>query len=195
MPDAYDPKSKASHPFEGPAPFSLKHKLLRIVWQATWLIFAVWTPPQLRAWRVFLLRLFGAKIGNQADVRGSAHVWYPPNLVMGDHTILAEGVRCYNMARITIHAQTIISQRCFLCAGDHDFRLPNMPLVTKPIEIGPGAWVAAEAMIGPGATVAKNCIVGARSVVFGTLQSGGIYIGNPARKVGSREGNSTDVQP
>ncbi|MGH1330186.1 MAG: hypothetical protein ACRBBK_04845 [Paracoccaceae bacterium] len=193
MPETRPEKSKAAHPFETPAPFSIQHKLQRALWRITWFLCAAWTPPQLRVWRIFLLRRFGATIGDHADVRGSAQVWYPPNLVMGDHTILAEGVRCYNMARITIHPETIISQRCFLCAGDHDFRQPNMPLVIKPIEIGPQAWVAAEAMIGPGAIVAHNCVVGARAVVFGTLQSGGIYAGNPARKIGARDKGATDA--
>lgn len=195
MPETRDPNPYTPHPFEGPAPFSMSHKMIRVLWRISWLLLAAWTPPQLRVWRVFLLRAFGAKIGAQADVRGSAKVWFPPNLTMGNHTILAEGVRCYNMAMITIHPRTIISQRCFLCAGDHDFRAANMPLVTKPIEIGPGAWVAAEAMIGPGASVAQNCIVGGRAVVFGALEPGGIYVGNPAQKVGIREERDANAQP
>lgn len=170
----------------GRSPFSRSHILLRAVWNLTWLLFASWTPPQMRAWRVFLLRLFGAKIGRHADVRGSARVWYPPNLEMADHTILAGGVNCYNMNKITLHTRSIVSQRSFLCGGDHDIRQPDLPLITRPIEIGPDAWVAAEAFIGPGCRVAEGCVVGARAVVMRDLEPWGVYAGNPGRKVSTR---------
>ncbi len=182
-PGKHTPPSEPGH-----SPFPRSHLLLRAVWNMTWLLLASWTPPQMRAWRVFLLRLFGAKIGKYADVRGSARVWYPPNLEMADHTTIAGGVQCYNMDRIILHARTVVSQRSFLCGGTHDIRAPSpyLPLVTRPIEIGPDAWIAAEAFIGPGCQVPAGCVIGARAVVFKGLEPWSVYAGNPARKVSSR---------
>jgi putative colanic acid biosynthesis acetyltransferase WcaF len=168
------------------ANFSVAHKATRVAWALVWFFGARWTPRSFAPWRRFLLRLFGAKMGERTDVRGSARVWYPANLVMEQNCILAEGVDCYNMASITLRLGTVVSQRAFLCAGTHDYSKGALPLVTRPIEIGPYAWIAAEAFVGPGAIVAEGCVVGARAVVNGPLEPWGVYAGNPARRIKER---------
>lgn len=167
--------------------FSLSHRLLRLVWGLVWKLLASWTPPQFAGWRRFLLRSFGAQIHPTASIRGGARVWYPPNLVMDEFAVLADGVECYNMAPITIGARSIVSQRAFLCGGTHDFRLASNPLVTLPIEIGPDVWVAAEAFVGPGVQVPEGCVIGARALVTGKLEAWTIYAGNPARAIKPRQ--------
>lgn len=160
--------------------YPLGHRIQRAIWGLTWLFLASWTPPFFRRWRIFLLNLFGANVHSRADVRGSARVWLPKNLTMGPKTTLGEGVICYNMAPVTIHHDTVVSQRTHICAGTHDYRLASHPLVTKPIEIGPYAWVAAEVFLAPGTTVSEGCVVGARSVVHGKLKPWMVYSGHPA---------------
>lgn len=172
---------------EDKAYFSFGHKATRAVWAAVWLIGASWTPKPFAPWRRFLLRAFGATIKGKSDVRGSARVWYPPNLHMEPACILAEGVECYNMAPVHLHENTIISQRAFLCGGTHDHTIGTHPLVARPITIGPHAWVASEAFVGPGAIVAEGCVVGARAVVNGRLEPWGVYAGNPARRIRERK--------
>jgi len=166
--------------------FSLRHRLLRVVWGGVWGLAASWTPPRASSWRRFLLRLFGATMADRSDVRGSARVWYPPWLTMERGTVLAEGVICYNMAPVIIRENCIISQRVFLCAGTHDYTKGSHPLVTRPIEIGPNAWVCAEAFIGPGSVVAEGCVVGARAAVSGRLEPWGVYAGNPVKRIKDR---------
>ena len=177
-------------PFELPVDsrnFSFRHKALRAVWGCVWLVFASWTPKKFAPWRRFLLRSFGATIQGNSDVRGSARVWYPPNLHMEAHCILAEGVQCYNMAPVHLHLSTIVSQRAFICAGTHDYCQGSNPLVTKPITIGPHVWVAAEAFVGPGCVVSEGCVVGARAVVNGFLEPWSVYAGNPAKRIKERK--------
>lgn len=169
------------------ANFPLQHKLIRVLFRAVWLLFASWTPPQLRRWRLLLLRLFGAQVHPQASVRGGAKIWYPPNLEMAANSVLADGVECYNMARISLGEGAIVSQRAFLCGGTHDYTRATNPLVTRPIEIGARAWVCAEAFVSPGCVVSEGCVVGARSVVSGVLEPWGVYAGNPAQKVKTRD--------
>lgn len=90
------------------------------------------------------------------------------------------------MAPITVHENCIVSQRSFLCGGTHDYTKGAHPLITRPIEIGPHAWVAAEAFVGPGCVVSEGCVVGARAVVNGVLEPWSVYAGNPGRKVRAR---------
>ncbi|NIY80918.1 MAG: putative colanic acid biosynthesis acetyltransferase [Rhodobacteraceae bacterium] len=166
--------------------FSFGHRLKRLIWSILWTLLASWTPPQMGAWRRFLLRSFGAKIDRTASVRGGAKIWYPPNLEMAANSVLADRVQCYNMAPISIGEGTIVSQGAFLCGGTHDFRLASNPLQTRPIVLGPQVWVAADAFVGPGVTVPEGCVIGARAVISGTLEPWSVYAGNPAKRIKAR---------
>ena len=141
----------------------------------------------LHRWRVLLLNLFGADVHPTAHVYSSARVWYPPHLHMGAHACLGPKANCYSMAVITLGAKAVVSQGAYLCAGTHDIDDPNHQLVTRPITIGEGAWVAAEAFIGPGVTVHPHAVIGARAVLFKDAEASGVYAGNPAKLIRHRK--------
>jgi len=178
--------AQTSKPLEGGPSFSLRHRMFRALWMAAWWLLASWTPPPLYAWRRMLLVAFGARLHPTARVYGSARIWYPPHLHMDAHACLGPGVICYCMAPIHVAEKAIVSQRAHLCAGTHDIRDPDFQLVTRPIDIGPHAWVAAEAFVGPGAQLAEGAVLGARGVLFGHTEPYGVYAGNPARLLRKR---------
>lgn len=167
-------------PLEGGPSFSFSNRVVRLLWNITWISLAAWTPAPFHKWRRFLLCLFGADMALRTDVRGGARVWYPANLTMEENSILADGVNCYNMARIRIGSGTIVSQRAHLCAGTHAIDDPHFQLVARPIDIGRSCWIAAESFVGPGAHIAEGAVLGARAVAFGELEPWTVYIGNPA---------------
>src|SRR5690606_38769745 len=68
--------------------YPLRHRLFRALWILTWAVLAAWTPPPLHAWRCFLLRLFGARIGRGVRIYASANIWYPPNLLADDGSVI-----------------------------------------------------------------------------------------------------------
>ena len=179
----------ASHskPLEGGPSFSVRHRALRAAWGLTWWLLATWTPPPLHRWRRLLLRLFGAHIHPSARVYGRARIWYPPNLTMHAHAVLGPGANCYCMAPVSIGEKTVVSQGAQLCAGTHNIADPDFQLVTRPITIGPGAWVAADAFIGPGVTVGEGAVIGARAVLFKDAEAYGVYAGNPAKLIKRRQ--------
>jgi len=166
--------------------FSLRHRMIRLLWAIVWATLFCWTPKPLRAWRVFLLRCFGAKIGQRSDVRRTVRVFYPANLTMGNHSILADGVDCYNMAPLVLGDYVVVSQGVYLCGGTHDYTIASHPLVVRPITIGSNVWIAAQAMISPGCTVPDGCMIGARALVFGKLEPWSVYSGNPAHRIKAR---------
>ncbi|MBH1986189.1 MAG: putative colanic acid biosynthesis acetyltransferase [Burkholderiales bacterium] len=182
--------SKTPSPQDGGPSFGLRNRLVRLVWGVVWLLLASWTPAPLHPWRRALLRLFGARMGHRADVRGSSRVWLPSHLVMADHALIGPKVTCYNQAPITLGERALVSQGAHLCAGTHDIDRADFPLVAKPIVIGAHAWVAAEAFVGPGAVIGEGCVLGARAVAFGRLDDWGVYAGNPARRVRERRWRS-----
>ncbi len=69
---------------------------------------------------------------------------------MGDRSCLADGVDCYCVAKITIGANTTVSQYSYLCTASHDYTDPAMPLLAAPIVIGENAWITADVFVGRG---------------------------------------------
>ncbi|MBX3329768.1 MAG: hypothetical protein KF722_05155 [Nitrospira sp.] len=166
-----------------PNHLSLANRLTRGVWQCVWLLLYRPTPRPMHAWRCLLLRLFGAKLGKAVHPYPSARIWAPWNLEMGDHSCLGEKVDCYCVDKIHIGAHATVSQYSFLCTAGHDYRVDGMPLMTAPIMIGRGAWVAADAFIGPGVIVGERAVVGARASVFRHVDPWTVVGGNPARLI------------
>lgn len=169
---------------------SLKSKAARLLWNATWLLLARWTPERgfkaFDHWRLFLLRLFGAKIGAGCRVFPSTRVWAPWNLSLGDHSSLGEEVFCYNVASVELGANAVVSREALLCTASHDIASPVFELTVRPVKIGPSAWVAARGIVLPGVTVGEGAVVGAGSVVARDVPPWTVVAGNPAREIKKR---------
>lgn len=186
-------EASKTNPVAGGPSFTLRNRLIRIVWRVAWFILASWTPPQFRGWRRLLLRAFGARVAPTADIYSSAQIWLPSNLELGEFTNLGPAANVYCMDKITLEAYASVSQRAHLCAGTHDIDDPHFQLVTRPIVIGKNAWVAAEAFVGPGVRIGEGAVLGARAVTFTDLDSDTVYIGNPAKAVRRRTMKSGGV--
>lgn len=168
---------------------SKKSKIARALWFVVWLFLFRPTISRSRffvAWRIWLLRLFGAKIGRWSVVMSSCRIWQPWRLEMGDFSNLGERVDCYSVDRIVIGNQVVVSDGAYLCGASHDITSPTMDLMPKPIILGDGAWVAARAIILPGVTVGEGAVVGAGSVVTKDVAPWTVVAGNPAREIKKR---------
>ena len=170
----------------GAPSFSFGNRLFRVAWNIAWRLFASWTPPQMRRYRIALIKIFGGKVSWKANVYSSVRIWHPMNLVMCDYSCLGPNTNCYCMATITLEEHAIVSQGAHLCTGTHDVDDEHFQLFAKPITIQVGAWIAAEAFVGPGVTIRRRSVVGARSVVFKDTEENTIYVGNPATALRQR---------
>jgi len=134
-----------------------------------------------------VLRFFGARIGRNVIVKPGVHVKYPWRLRVGDNSWLGE--RCWidNMEDVTIGANAVISQGAYLCTGNHDWADPGMGLTPEPIVIEDGAWVGAFARVAPGRTVARESILALGAVLLDNTEPRGVYVGNPASFVRTRD--------
>ncbi|PPD19158.1 MAG: putative colanic acid biosynthesis acetyltransferase [Methylobacter sp.] len=169
------------------ASFSFKNRLKRVLWGfANFLLFR-FTPKPFHAWRVFILRCFGAKLGKHCHIYPKAIIWAPWNLEMHDHACLADNVICYSQAKIILYERAIVSQGAHLCTGSHDYNDPDFTLFAKPIIIEKDAWICAEGFIGPGVTVREGAVLGARAVTFKDLLAWHVYTGNPAQAIKQRQ--------
>ena len=177
--------SKTGSRSGGPS-FSLGNRVLRVIWSFAWLLLARWTPPMLHGWRVQILRLFGARLGQGCRVHASVKVWLPGNLVLGDNVLIGPGAQLYNQGQIAIGSDSVVSQRAHLCASTHDVTDPYFQLVLRPVTLGERCWVAAEAFVGPGVTMAEGAVLAARGALFEDAEAWSIYRGNPAVRIKTR---------
>jgi putative colanic acid biosynthesis acetyltransferase WcaF len=133
-------------------------------WVVRSLLFAPWFPIPSGI-KVAALRIFGAKVGRGVVIRSRVNITFPWRLSIGDHVWIGDEVLILSLAPVTIDSHVCISQRAFLCTGSHKFRSEHFNLVTKPIVIGEGCWVAASVFVGPGVTLAPGTMCKAGEVV------------------------------
>jgi putative colanic acid biosynthesis acetyltransferase WcaF len=160
-----------------------------IVVQLWWLVQSTLfscSPQFLYGWRNFLLKLFGAKIGEGVIIRPSVRITYPWKVKIDDYSWIGDEVTLYSLGNIHIGKNSVISQKSYLCAGSHDYLSECFKILSKDIYIGDGCWLATDVFIAPGVTVGNDCLVGARSSVFSDLEKNYIYFGNPACKIKRR---------
>jgi putative colanic acid biosynthesis acetyltransferase WcaF len=145
------------------------------------------SPRKANTWRVFLLRIFGAKIGKRVLIRPSARIEYPWKLKIGDNSWIGERVCLYNLGLIVIGKSSVISQESYICSGSHDYKSPSFPLTNTQIHIGDEVWIAARSFVCPGVVIGDGSVVAACSCVTKNVGNGMIYGGNPARYLGPRQ--------
>jgi putative colanic acid biosynthesis acetyltransferase WcaF len=166
--------------------YSSGEMIRRVLWIFVQPLFR-FSPRPCFGWRRFLLRCLGAKIGRNAHIYASATIYFPWNLDAGDESAIGEHAYVYNLGRVTIGDRATISYRGHLCAGTHDHTKPDFPLVCARIEIGPEAWICADAFVGPGVTIGEGAVVGAGAVAMKDVKPWMIVVGNPARESKRRE--------
>ena len=166
--------------------FSLRNRLRRLLWGMFAAVFYRSTPRPFHAWRAFVLRCFGARLGSGCHFYPQVTIWAPWNLEAGDQVVVGNGANLYNMAKITIGRRAVISQGAHLCTGTHDYESEGFELFAKPITVGDHAWIAAESFVHPGVNIGEGAVVGARSVVTRDMPAWMVCSGNPCRPIKPR---------
>jgi len=138
---------------------------------------------RFRAW---LLRAFGAQVGQGVVIRPTVTVSYPWKVSIGDYAWVGDDAVLYSLGEIEIGANAVVSQRSYLCAADHDYTLVDFPIRSRKITIGAQAWLAADVFVAPGVTIGKGSVIGARSSVFKDMPAGMVCFGYPCVPVKPR---------
>ncbi len=149
-----------------------------------WLVQAIafpLSPHFANGFRCWLLRRFGATVGEGVIVRPTARFTYPWKLTIGDFCWIGDDVVLYSLAEIQLGNHCVVSQKSYLCTGSHDVGDRQFGLKTNPIRLGNGVWIATDCFIAAGVTIGSNTVVGARSSVFSDLPGGQICLGSPCR--------------
>jgi acetyltransferase-like isoleucine patch superfamily enzyme len=123
------------------------------------------------------------------------YAWHKPGPVLriGDRV----GIRPFCTFSVTdgvdVEDDVIIGAYSSVVDNDHTFAdgHPNVmhnPLVSSPVRIGRGTWIADRVAVLRGSCIGECCIIGANSVVRGEIPPYSIAVGAPARVVGTVDG-------
>lgn len=122
------------------------------------------------------LRKKGARIGTDVMVYSTGKTLIdassPWLLTIGDHVRIAEGVKILTHD----YAWSVLKAGTGAVLG-----------AQSPVDIGSNVFIGMNAIITRGVTIGDNVVIGAGSVVTRDCPSGGVYAGNPARRIMSIE--------
>jgi putative colanic acid biosynthesis acetyltransferase WcaF len=126
-----------------------------------------------------VLRLFGAEIGAGVNIKPRVNIHFPWKLTIGEHAWIGEEVFILNFEPVVIGAHTCISQRAFICTGNHNYASAEFSYRNAPITIRDGAWIGAQCFVAAGVCIGTEAVALAGSIVTRDLPDAMVCSGNP----------------
>lgn len=160
-----------------------KNKLICLLWYFTNALFFSNSFFPFSSFKVWLLRIFGCKVGVGVVIKPNVNIKYPWNITIGNHVWIGEAVWLDSLAAINIGNHVCISQGAYLLTGNHNYKKENFDLIVQPIVLEDSVWIGAKSIVCPGVHCGKSAILSVGSVASLNLESNWIYRGNPAEKV------------
>ncbi len=158
----------------------------RVLWHYTNTVFFKSNLFPFYALKVFLLRLFGAKIGSQVEIKPCVNIKYPWWLTIGNEVWIGENVWIDCLVPVTIGSNVCISQGAVILTGSHNYKKTSFDLITLSVVLEEGVWIGACAIVSAGVIAASHSVLTSGSVATKNMDAYTIYQGNPAVKVRSR---------
>ncbi|MCF6240858.1 MAG: WcaF family extracellular polysaccharide biosynthesis acetyltransferase [Bacteroidales bacterium] len=164
-----------------------RNAFIRFLWYFTNVLFFINPLNPISSLKVFLLRLFGAKIGKGLVIKPSVNIKYPWRLQVGDYSWIGENVWIDNLADVKIGANCCLSQGALILTGNHNYKKAGFDLITETIILEDGVWIGAKSVVTPGVHCKTHLVLSVNSVLTekDTLPNT-IYTGNPAKPIRRR---------
>lgn len=161
-------------------------KVKEIIWYLCKIIFFLSAFPWPNSLKRKLLKMFGAVVGEGVVIKPRVNIHFPWKLKLGDHCWLGEECWLLNFEPLDIGDHCCVSQRAFLCGGNHNYKEEDFRYKNGPITLKKGAWVGANVFVAPGVTIGEYCVVTAGAIVVTDLPDALICKGNPCVPGGPR---------
>ena len=162
-------------------------KFKALIWYFINIVFFINPLNPISSLKVFLLRFFGAKIGDNVTIKPNVNIKYPWLLEIGNYVWIGENVWIDNLDSVRIESNVCISQGAMLLCGNHNYKKSSFDLITGKIILEEGSWAGAKSVVCPGVTLKTHSILSVGSIATKDLEPFTIYQGNPAQKVRTRK--------
>ena len=154
--------------------------LKKILWQVIHLLFFInplsyWSAPKL-----WLLKLFGAKIGEDCTIKPGVAISSPWHLELGDYVYLDSWATIHNQSEIFIGNDVYIGK------GATIHTIKPKEKAHFPVIIENDVVIEARATLYGGVICHRNSVLKINSTAYDHLRQDSIYQGNPAVRVGER---------
>lgn len=137
--------------------------------------------------RKFLYSLSGIKIGKGSTIHMWASFFYPPNILIGDDTIIGDHVFLDGRAPLKIGNHVDIASDVLIYNSEHDINSEDFKPIDASVEIGDYVFIGPRAIILPGVKIGKGAVVAAGAVVTKDVLDFAIVGGVPAQVIGERK--------
>src|ERR1035437_5985027 len=137
--------------------------------------------------RRFCYRLCGVKIGKGSAIHMNAVFYYPPNISIGNDTIIGERAVLDGRNKLIIGSHVDIASEVMIYNGEHDINDEMFKPVFAPVIIEDYVFIGPRAIILPGVTVKKGAVVGAGAVVTKDVEEFTVVGGVPAKQISERK--------
>lgn len=167
--------------------FTSKEKIVLLLWRFVdfWLFqpsLTIFSP-----WRIFLLRLFGAKIGNACYISPKAKIFVPWKLQMGSYSSIDDyAILARDVGRIILGDYVSISMGVHIVPGGHDIRSRGFENNATFVKIENGAFLGADSFVGRGVTIGQFSVLGSRAAAYKDVPENSVAVGCPAKVIGER---------
>jgi maltose O-acetyltransferase len=129
------------------------------------------------------------RIGRRVQLREGCEVWaLGGDIAIGTNVFFNRNCSVISRGGIEIGSDCLFGPNVGIYDHDHRSDDATRPIWTQahrvePVVIGSNVWIGANVVITAGARIGDRAVVGANSVVTGTVESGTMVGGVPARLV------------
>jgi acetyltransferase-like isoleucine patch superfamily enzyme len=137
--------------------------------------------------RCFFYRLSGMKIGKGSTIHTGAKFYDPRNIVIGDDSILGEGIILDGRAQLTIGSHVDIATDVMIYNSEHNVENEFFQAEDKQVIIEDFVFIGPRVIILPGIKIGKGAVIGAGAVITKDVPPYAIVGGVPAKIIGERK--------